>query len=61
MNTGGSSVLIEALDLDIICGGYRACQLVVLKNRNELPLVRSAIPMGETNGERMGFWDKCRK
>ncbi|CDQ66129.1 unnamed protein product [Oncorhynchus mykiss] len=34
---------------------------VVLKNVQELPLVRSAIPMGEINGERMGFWDKYRK
>jgi hypothetical protein len=39
----------------------RAHQLVVLKPGNELPLVRSAIPMGKINGERMGFWDKWQK
>lgn len=40
---------------------FRARQFVVLKTRNELPLVRSDIPMGEMNGESLGFRDKHRK
>lgn len=40
---------------------YRARQLVVLKTRHELPLVHSAIPMEEMNGERIGVWDKHKK
>jgi hypothetical protein len=40
---------------------HNRAQLVALKNGNELPLVRSAIPMGNMNGERIGFWDKRPK
>jgi hypothetical protein len=31
---------------------------IVLKPGNKLALVRSAIPMGKTKGERIGFWNK---